>query len=240
MPKETLFGQHSRFMEKLMMKRVDVKARKRRQSKFNSLLPVIIAVAIAVVVLAVLIIPSLSKPNIDRTTTSTSTSLGDVNAAVKVEEFGDYQCPACGAFFAQLEPTLVKDYINTGKVYFTFTAFSFIGTESVEAAQAAYCAMDQGKFWKYHDALYNNQRGENQGGFSNANLESFAQNLGLDMGLFKTCLEGGKYNQLVQDNVSYGQNKNVSSTPSFLVDGTLVFQDTLMKTIDAALTAKGK
>ena len=223
-----------------MTKRVDVKARNRRQSKFKSLLPVIIVVAIAVVVLAVLIIPSLSKPNIDRATTSTSISLGDVNAPVKVEEFGDYQCPACGAFYSQLEPGLVKDYINTGKVYFTFTAFSFIGTESVQAAQGAYCAMDQGKFWEYHDALYNNQRGENQGGFSNANLEAFAQNLGLDMGLFKTCLEGGKYNQLVQDNVKYGQNKNVNSTPSFLVNGTLVFQDTLIKTIDAALIAKGK
>jgi protein-disulfide isomerase len=201
---------------------------------------VIIVGAAAVVILAILIIPSLIKPNISRTSMSNQTSLGVASAPVKVEEFGDYQCPACGAFYVNLEPTLVKDYINPGKVYFTFTAFSFIGPESIQAAQAAYCAMDQNKFWEYHDALYNNQRGENQGGFSNANLEGFAQTLGLNMDQFKSCLEGGKYNQLVQDNVVYGNNQNIQQTPSFLVDGKLVYQDTLLATIDAELKTKGQ
>ena len=228
------------FLEESMARYVSNKGRKRQQAKMQQLVPVIVVAVIAVIVLVVLIAPSLAKPNIDRTTTSKTTSLGDANSPVKVEEFGDYQCPACGAFFAQTEPGLVTNYINTGKVYFTFTPFSFIGAESIAAAQAAYCAMDQGKFWEYHDALYNNQHGENQGGFSTANLQGFAQNLGLDMTTFNTCTSSGKYASLVSDNVVYGQTMKVNSTPSFLVDGKLVFQDALIQAVDAELKAKGK
>jgi protein-disulfide isomerase len=223
-----------------MARYVSNKGRRRQQAKIQQLVPIILIVVIAVIALIVLIAPSLSKPNIDRTTTSKTTSLGDINAPVKVEEFGDYQCPACGAWFIQYEPDLVKNYINTGKIYFTFTPFSFIGAESFASAEAAYCAMDQGKFWEYHDALYSNQRGENQGGFSNTILQGFAQNLGLNMDTFNSCFSSHKYNSLVQDNVTYGQTKKVNSTPSFLVDGKLVFPDTLTQTIDAALKAKGK
>jgi protein-disulfide isomerase len=218
---------------------VNPRYQKRRKSKFSSLLPVIIVVAAAFIILGFLIIPSLIKPT-TQSIVSDKTSLGVATAPVKVEEFGDYQCPACGAFFVNIEPGLVSNYINTGKVYFTFTPFSFIGQESFQAAQAAYCAMDQNKFWDFHDMLYNNQKGENTGGFSNANLEGFAQKLDLDMTQFKTCFEGGKYNQQVQDNVVRGNSLLIQSTPSFLVDGKLVFQESLIATIDAELKAKGQ
>ena len=219
---------------------VNARYQKRRRSKFRNLLPFIIVGVVALVALAVLIVPSLLKTNITRATASDKTSLGVATAPVKIEEFGDYQCPACGAFFVQMEPTLVKNYIDTGKVYFTFTPFSFIGPESAQAAQAAYCAMDQGKFWEYHDQLYNNQKGENQGGFNDTVLEGFAQTLGLNMDTFKTCFTSGKYKSLVDENIAYGNSKNIQSTPSFIVDGKLVYMDTLFATIDAELKAKGQ
>jgi len=226
-----------------MSRRVgNVKYQKRRKSKLQSLLPVIIVGVVAVIIVVGLIILSQHNTTITRTSVANQTSLGVETAPVKVEEFGDYQCPACGSFFAQMEPALVSNYINPGKVYFTFTPFSFIGPESFTAAQAAYCAMDQNKFWEYHDSIYNNQRGENQGGFNNTILVGFAQKLGLNMDTFNTCFAdgNGKYAQLVNDNVAYGNTKNIQQTPSFLVDGKLVYMDTLLATIDAELKAKGQ
>ncbi|HVP20451.1 MAG TPA: DsbA family protein [Anaerolineaceae bacterium] len=226
-------------MSRTSSRREDYKSRRRRQDKTQRLLPFIIVAVVAVIALAILIIPSLAKPTTD-VSQARGSSLGNPNAPVKVEEFGDYQCPACASFFVNLEPQIVKDYIDTGKIYFSFTPFSFVGQESIDAAQAAYCARDQNKFWEYHDTLYNNQRGENQGNFSIPNLEQFAQNLNLNMNQFKTCLEGKKYYDQVQSDYNYGVGKNVNSTPSFIVDGKLVSQDALVQTIDAALKAKGK
>jgi len=219
---------------------VSPRYQQRRQSGWRSILPFIIVVVVAVVLIVILISGSLAKPTTPTNTERDKTSLGNASAPVQVVEFGDYQCPACGSFYVNLEPTLVQNYVNPGKVYFTFIPFSFIGPESIRAAEAAYCAMDQGKFWDYHDTLYNNQRGENQGGFSDANLETFAQNLNLNMTDFKSCFEGNKYQQLVNDNIATGNSKNVQSTPSFFVDNKLVYQDTLLSTIDAELKAKGK
>ena len=97
-------------------------------------------------------------------------SMGDPNAPVKVEEYGDFQCPACRIFHESQEGQLIEKYIKTGLVYFTYTPFSFIGDESVKAAEAAYCAADQGKFWEYHDMLYANQTAENKGDFADSRL----------------------------------------------------------------------
>ncbi len=229
----------SKVVSKNVSHREARRSRQRRQSQFQRLLPFIIIAAGAVIVLAVLIIPSLAKGTTDSSQAHGNT-LGSATAPVAVVEFGDYQCPACGAFFAQEQPTLIKNYVNTNKISFTFVPFSFIGQESFSAAEAAYCASDQGKYWEYHDALYNDQHGENQGWFSTSRLEGYAQNLGLNMDQFKSCFEGGKYKQKVQDDASYAASKNVTSTPTFSVDGQLVDSTTLIQTIDSALLAKGQ
>jgi protein-disulfide isomerase len=69
-------------------------------------------------------------------------STGDPNAPVKVQEFADFQCPGCQYFALSVEPVIQSKYIDTGQVYFTYTPFSFIGQESIAAAEAAYCADD--------------------------------------------------------------------------------------------------
>jgi len=73
-----------------------------------------------------------------------------------------------------VKPELVRRYIDTGQVKLVWHDFAWIGEESRLAAQAARCAGRQGKFWEYHDLLYNRQRGENQGQFSPANLQTYA------------------------------------------------------------------
>lgn len=163
------------------------------------------------------------------------TSMGDKNAKVKVEEFSDFQCPYCKQFATQVEASIVTKYVETGKVYLTFVPYSFLGEESVKAAEAAYCAADQSKFWEYHDLIFQNQNGENQGYFTRSLFVQFAGDLGLDKATFEKCVDDAKYAQLVKDNVSYGQSKGVNGTPYFLVNDKLVDSSELTAAIDSAL-----
>ena len=95
--------------------------------------------------------------------------LGDPNAPVTLVEFGDYQCHFCNVHFHNTEHSLVENFIQTGKVKMIFKDFTIIGPDSINAAHGAHCANDQGKFWQYHDILYNNWTGENNGWASSEN-----------------------------------------------------------------------
>ena len=100
--------------------------------------------------------------------------------------------------------------------------FAFLGPESFWAAEAARCANDQGKFWQYHDILFNRQNGENQGAFVKDNLKKFAGELGLDQTVFDNCLDGGKYTQAVKDDTDYGRSVGVNGTPATFINGEIV------------------
>jgi protein-disulfide isomerase len=161
-------------------------------------------------------------------------SMGDPNAPVKVEEYGDFQCPACRIFHESQEGPLIENYIKTGVVYFTYIPFSFIGDESVKAAEAAYCAADQGKFWEYHDMLYANQTAENKGDFADSRLVAFADYLNMDMAKFNDCFDTRSYKKQVADDYAKAQRNQVDRTPSFIVNGQLVFSNTLFQAIEQA------
>ena len=148
--------------------------------------------------------------------------LGDKNAKVTVVEFADFQCPFCEQWFSNVESSLIKDYVNTGKVKFAFRNYAFLGQESTWAAEASYCANEQGKFWDYHDYLYKHQGQENSGAFSKANLEQFASDLGLNTSQFNQCLEQDKYASQVASEVKEGQTAGVNGTPTSFVDGQSV------------------
>ena len=144
---------------------------------------------------------------------------GDPNAPVTIIEFADFQCPFCGRFFAQTEPQINEQYIQSGKVRLGYFNFAFLGQESTWAAEAAECAADQNKFWEYHDKLYSSQSGENQGAFNKDKLKQFAEELGLDTSAFNECLDSGKYTQLIRDESSMASSVGVRSTPTFLING---------------------
>ena len=144
---------------------------------------------------------------------------GDPDAPITIIEFADFQCPFCGRFFAETEPQIDEQYMQSGKVRFGYFNFAFLGPESTWAAEAAECAADQNKFWEYHDKLYSSQSGENQGAFNKDNLKKFAEELGLDTSTFNECLDSGKYTQLIQDESSMASSIGVRSTPTFLING---------------------
>ncbi len=96
--------------------------------------------------------------------------------------------------------------------------FAFLGEESLWAAEATECAAEQDAFWEFHDYLFDNHGGENQGAFSKENLKGFAEILGLDTAAFNECLDAGRYTEIVQLQTQAAREIGVQSTPTFLVN----------------------
>jgi protein-disulfide isomerase len=167
---------------------------------------------------------------------------GDSNAKVLVVEWADFQCPFCEQFFSQVEPQIKKDYIDTGKIKFAFRDFAFLGQESNDAANAARCANDQGKFWDFHDYLYSHQGQENSGTFSKDNLKKFGAAVGLNTDQFNSCVDSNKHAQDVTDDTTAGKNVGVSGTPTVYINGVQLVgaqpYSAFKAEIDKALAAK--
>lgn len=142
--------------------------------------------------------------------------LGDVDAPITIIEFGDYQCPKCGAWFDSTKSDVYTEYIQTGKANFYFVDLVFLGGDSQAAASASYCAQEQGKFWEYHDTLYTNQGGIGNW-ISTTSLITFADQLDLDTDQFETCISTDHSDRI---NFNTGEATALfSQTPSFLVVG---------------------
>ncbi len=148
--------------------------------------------------------------------------LGNAKAPITIVEFGDYQCPFCQRYHQNNQPMFISEYVNTGKARFVWKDYAFLGQESLWAAEASRCANEQGKFWQYHDYLYNNQGAENSGAFSKDNLKKFALALGLNTTQFNACLDTEKYGSLVQRDTQAGSAIGVNGTPATFINGKLV------------------
>lgn len=145
--------------------------------------------------------------------------LGDPGAAVVIEEYGDFQCPSCGAFARGIEPELRAAYIDTGLARMEWHDFPWIGQESRDAANAARCAGDQGKFWDFHDLLYRTQAGENSGAFARDRLKALGATLGLEPGAFGTCVDSGTHGGAVQADFATTHSLGMNGTPTFIIGG---------------------
>ena len=185
----------------------------------------VIVVAI-VVGIATSYSPTSETVNLDmgRTHGSISTAmgspiLGDPSAPITIVEFGDYQCEQCYAWFHNTKPAIVRDYIDTGKANLVFVDLAFLGRDSPKAAQASYCAEDQGMYWEYHDILYNFQEHVDNGWANSERLKAFADSLDLDMKLFESCLDSGKYSKRVEYNIQQAKENGVRGTPGFFIVG---------------------
>lgn len=190
---------------------------------------ILIGIIISIVILSVIVAYSSSSvetENLDvRTygtvsTTMGSPIMGDSSAPITIVEFGDYQCHQCYNWFHNTKPPLFQNYIDTGKVNFVFVDLAFLGRDSPKAAQASYCAEDQGKYWEYHNHLYNSQESQIDNGWANSErLKAFAFSLDLDMELFDDCLDSGKYTKRVQYNIDEAKKLGANGTPTFFIVG---------------------
>jgi protein-disulfide isomerase len=173
-------------------------------------------------------------------------TMGNPNAPVHVIEYSDFQCPYCRKFWSETEPQLIKEYVNTGKVYFEYhSEGAFLGEESGWAAEGAYCAGDQNKFWEYHDTLFTNQTGENVGDFSKVKLISYAKALGLNMDDFESCINGEKQKLTVASDEAKAKANGVRAVPTFFINGVKiegaqpfsVFKDEIEKSLKGKPTS---
>jgi len=148
--------------------------------------------------------------------------LGELEAPVTLIEYSDFQCPFCGRFYSQTEPLIKENYVKTGKVKFVYRHFAFLGPESRGAAEAVECAKEQGKFWQYHDEIFNAEIAdgrENNGNLNRGFFLAAAKKLGLDSSQFVSCLDGNKYSDKVENDYSVAQKIGVQATPTTFVNG---------------------
>ncbi len=143
--------------------------------------------------------------------------LGNPSASITILEFGDYQCTFCYKFHQSTLKTIEHEFIESGKVKFVFKDFPLNGPDSILAAEAAYCADDQGKYWQYHNELYLNWAGENTGWITHNSLNEFARTTSLDLDKFNNCLDSHKYYDKVNQMYEFGKKIGIDATPSFLV-----------------------
>jgi len=143
--------------------------------------------------------------------------IGNPNAPITVLEWGDYQCTFCFRFHESSLNILLAEYIDTGKVKLVFKDFPLNGPDSILAAEASYCAEDQGRYWAYHDELYTNWAGERTGWINYASLNKFAKSIDLEIEQFSSCLNDHKYRQKVLELEKFGRAVGIDATPSFLI-----------------------
>lgn len=169
-------------------------------------------------------------------------SIGDPNAPIVIEEFSDFQCPFCERFHKETEPLLRQYYVETGKVRFVYRSMGNwvsgnIGgakTESEDAAQAAYCAGEQNKFWQMHAHLFANVLGEDVGSFTDQRIKAIAEKVeGLDLDQFNSCYDSGKFKDRVDQDMEDGLAAEVNGTPGFRITYT-VNGETRTRKVDGA------
>ncbi len=144
--------------------------------------------------------------------------LGDPAAPVLVEEYGDFQCPACGAFERSAGPAL-KQLAAARRIRLAYYPIGFLGKESVTSAGASLCAANGGRFWEYHDLLYAQQAPENSGALSIGRLLGLGELAGVKDPQFSLCVSSARYAGLVQQVTDAASRRGVSSTPTIYVSG---------------------
>ena len=229
-------------------KRQEFREKRRRAEQRNRLITIGVVVAVVVVIAFIVIYPQV-KPvaaivpvTPEARSNANRNSEGDPNAPVKLVEFSDFQCPYCKLFWQNTESQVTEAYVKTGKVQFTDrSAGNWVsgnigqgGTESQDAAMAAYCAADQNKYYQMHDALFANNRDvEEQGSFTPRRLQEIAQSVGLDMNAFNACVSSGKYQDQVNQDFQDAKAAGINGTPFFVISYTVNGQ-TKTDTIDGA------
>lgn len=137
------------------------------------------------------------------------------HAKVTIVEWSDYQCPFCG----RVEPTLAQVLQNYGKeVRIAFKQLPLPFHQHAHlAAEASLAAKAQGKFWEMHDLMFKNQQA-----LTRADLEKYAQQIGLDMNKFKADLDSGKWKQKVDAELAEGNKIGANGTPTFFINGKIL------------------
>jgi len=162
-----------------------------------------------------------SAPQIIKVSIDDDPFKGNEDAPVTIIEFSDFQCPFCSRFYEQTLPSIIENYVDTGKVKFVYRDLPLdsLHPNARPAHIAAECADEQGKFWGYHDILFNKQ--SEWGRLPAADLQStliqYASDLGLQSASFETCLESDSIADEVNKDSLDAARYGVTGTPAFFI-----------------------
>src|SRR6266704_3884400 len=164
---------------------------------------------------------------------------GSPKAPVVIVEFSDFQCPYCQSVAPTLKKLLAK-YEGRVSLAYRDLPLRDIHPQAQLAAEASRCALEQGKFWEYHDLLF-----ENPNKLSREGLVEQARRLKLDEKQFDSCLSSGKYKAQIDQDLQLGLRAGLTGTPGFFINGSMLSgnlpQEAFEKTIEAELAAsKGR
>lgn len=236
------------------------------QKKNNYILPA--SIVIAAVLIAGSVIYSIGvkniKPETQTATIQEATQkitgpqidddviLGDPQAAVTIFIFSDYQCPYCGKFFKESELLIRKNYVETGKLKMVYKDLAFLGPESIAASQAAECARDQGKYWAYHDAIFEIEikefetlgNNEHTGNLNKETFKKIASDLKMNTDEFLACFDSQKYAAEVEKDIKEANSiMERPSTPTIFINDKMIQgaypYNVFSQAIDEALSPVG-
>lgn len=235
-----------------MANRQEIRERRKKQKQQQRVTTILVLVGSVFIIAAVLMMPTIrdaftpveafNQPPVNSRPMANANTMGDPNAPVTIQIYSDFGCGHCATFAQTTGELLTQQYVATGQVYFVYNSVGGLLSNpiSISTAEAAYCAADQNMFWEYHDILYANQSTL----FSNINKKldktfiAYADALGMDSGVFKSCLDSNKYNaEIQQDQIEAGQ-VGINSTPSFLINGTLFVGNQPLEQFQAVIEAQ--
>jgi len=165
--------------------------------------------------------PAPSKPQLVRVSLDDDPVKGDPEAPVTIIEFSDFQCPFCSRFFQQTLPLIEENYIATGKVKLVYRdlPLASIHPNAIPSHIAAECADEQGKFWEYHDALFENQSQWNRLGSDELKnvFKQYADDLELDAASYDACLDSSDIVDEINEDLSDARTLGATGTPTFFI-----------------------
>lgn len=171
-------------------------------------------------------------------------TLGSAGAPVTIDIWSDFQCPGCRELATRIEPPIVSQFVVPGYARLVYHDAAFQGRkvasswdESEQAAAAARCAADQGRFWEMHDWLFANWNGENEGGFRPERLRLIAQSAELDMSAYDPCMAAGDKQQAASNETDQAAMDGVNMTPTILINGTVYTGSITVKDLGDAIVA---
>ena len=187
-----------------------------------------LVIAVVVGVVLIMLVPTLLSKKTDtsaKVPASVSADRGygivfneELKGVPVLDIYEDFQCPVC-AQFEKLQGDYIESLITAKKATVVYHTLSFLGPESVNAANAAACSADEGKFLQYHRALYANQPQENTGVWSTDVLGVLGQAAGIMSKKFTSCVNDMAYQGWVNNVATAGAKANVNSTPTVFING---------------------
>ncbi len=207
------------------------------------LLGLIAGAVIIVVGIVVLATQAANAPLVATERVGEGTAWGPEDAPVQIVDFSDFGCSHCGNFALNQGKLLRAEYEASGQVRFEFKHMIIGGQATRDAANAAECAADQGRFWDYHDALFARAR-VTPNPFTKPMLQRYAAELGMDTATFDACVNRDTHYAAVAADESEARSRGINATPTFFINGKKIEgalpYEQFKAEVDAALAAAGQ